>query len=297
MSGPGYPMAEPRETRHPGHSEGWEAGWRHQRGLLGAQRRSPFGEWYEWNWASVNQYWAEFINRHAPGRRLLECGAATGRLPLQLTKEGWQCALVDITTEGPLLARERFQAAGRGALFVCGDVYQLPFEDESFDVVYSSGLLDALPDINSATREMVTVLRPGGLFAAASNPRRRSVQTVATGSVEQARRLWRLLRRRPNQGDSLTPPRPSPFRNDFSLEAHVTACREAGLENVHGHGIWLLPVLQLPSWLMLAYVHFSRGMSPLATRFNWSEAAWTAKWGVMLAVYGFKQASAPLHFR
>jgi hypothetical protein len=78
------------------------------------------------------------------------------------------------------------------------------------------------------------------------------------------------------------------FRNDFTLGAHLAACRVAGLDDVHGHGVGLLPVVALPGPLMRAYVHMARALVPLSLRFNASEAPWTAKWGVMLAVYGVK---------
>jgi SAM-dependent methyltransferase len=269
--------------------------WRSQRGAPGAPR--PFSEWYELNWEISNRYWAGFLDRHATGRRFLECGGATGRLPLQLTREGWHCTLVDVTTEGPLLARERFARARASAWFVTGDVFHLPFADETFDVVYSSGLLDVLPDIASAIREMTRVLRPGGLFVASSNPRRRSVQTVAEAALSLARDArHRLTRRRQRERpslDSLGSPRPTPiplFRNDYSLEAHLAACREAGLRHIRGHGVGLLPVVPLPGPLMRGYTRLTRLLTPLCLRFNRSESAWTARWGVMLAIHGRKPA-------
>jgi SAM-dependent methyltransferase len=208
-----------------------------------------------------------------------------------LANNGWDCTLVDITQEGPLLARARFDQAQQKGWFVRGDVFALPFPDETFDVVYSNGLLDVLPDIGTAIREMTRVLRPAGLFVAASNPRRRSVQTVLESVLAWVRRIRRRIRPRP---DALHRPAAGAqpvFRNDFSLAAHLAACREAGLEDTRGHGVGLLPVVALPAPLMRAYVRMTRVLAPLCLRFNWSEAPWTAKWGVMLAVYGVKLQS------
>jgi SAM-dependent methyltransferase len=192
---------------------------------------------------------------------------------------------VDVTREGPLLARARFERARRKGWFVRGNVFHLPFLDESFDVVYSSGLLDVLPDIETAIREMARVLRPGGLFVAACNPRRRSIQTISEQGLAWARRMRRLFRLR--AGPSAATVKPV-ARNDFSLAAHLDACVAAGLEDTHGHGVGMLPVLALPGPLMRAYVRITRALAPVCLRFNRSEAPWTAKWGVMLAVYGVK---------
>src|SRR5262245_58224924 len=183
----------PREWRAT-NATAYSALWCNQRTALGLDPQTPFGEWFELNWETGNRYWKEFLGRHAPGRRLLECGGATGRLPAILAGDGWECTLVDLTHEGPLLARARFEEGGRRGRFVRGDVFALPFADDSFDVVYSNGLLDVLPSIENAIAEMTRVLRPGGLFVAASNPRRRSVQTFTEDLLAWARRVRRFVR-------------------------------------------------------------------------------------------------------
>jgi SAM-dependent methyltransferase len=286
-------MAKPQDERAESHRE-WQSAnstaygelWRAQQAALESAGRTPFGEWFELNWEISNRYWADFLTRRATGRRLLECGGATGRLPVILAGAGWHCTLLDITEEGPRLGRARFEQARRKGWFVRGDVYALPFPDETFDVVYSNGLLDVLPDIVTAIGEMTRVLRPGGLFVAASNPRRLSVQTVSEHVVAWAGRMRRLIRPRP---DPRQRPAARPvFRNDFTLAAHLAACAAANLEDTHGHGVGLLPVVALPGPLMRAYVRMARALMPLCLSFNRSEARWTAKWGVMLAVYGVK---------
>lgn len=44
-----------------------------------------------------------------------------------------------------------------------GDVYNLPFEDDAFDVVHAQQLLCHLPDAPSAIAEMMRVTKPGGV--------------------------------------------------------------------------------------------------------------------------------------
>lgn len=45
------------------------------------------------------------------------------------------------------------------------DVHDLPFEDQTFDVIVSSHVLPALSDIDTAMREMIRVLKIGGVMA------------------------------------------------------------------------------------------------------------------------------------
>lgn len=49
--------------------------------------------------------------------------------------------------------------------FVAGDAFSLPFQDESFDVAWASGLLVQLPNLQYALREIRRVLKRGGLYA------------------------------------------------------------------------------------------------------------------------------------
>jgi len=44
-------------------------------------------------------------------------------------------------------------------------VHKLPFDDNSFDVVYTVTVLQELPDKNRALKEMKRVLKPGGILA------------------------------------------------------------------------------------------------------------------------------------
>lgn len=53
---------------------------------------------------------------------------------------------------------------GREREFVLGNVYQLPFDDESFDGVFSVAVWHLLENIDKASEQMKRVLKPGGSF-------------------------------------------------------------------------------------------------------------------------------------
>ena len=100
---------------------------------------------------------AEF-RRHAR-ERILEVGCGTGADLLQFAKHGAIATGVDITERHVALARER---VGDRAVVHQADMRRLPFEDETFDYIYSHGVLHHSSEPEKAIREMFRVLRPGG---------------------------------------------------------------------------------------------------------------------------------------
>jgi SAM-dependent methyltransferase len=102
---------------------------------------------------------AEF-NDHK-GERVLEIGCGTGCDLLQFAKHGAHASGIDITPEHIRLARERVG----GQAEVCnGSATTIPFPDNSFDYVYSHGVLHHLDEPKRAVDEIFRVLRPGGRF-------------------------------------------------------------------------------------------------------------------------------------
>lgn len=96
------------------------------------------------------------------GARLLEVGCGMGTDLLQFARGGAHVTGVDLTQRSIEISRQHFQVYGEPGDFAIGDGESLPFVDESFDVVYSNGVLHHTPDTAGAVRELHRVLRPGG---------------------------------------------------------------------------------------------------------------------------------------
>lgn len=70
---------------------------------------------------------------------------------------------VDLTREAVERTRTRLELRKLPYdTLVQGSVLNLPFEDNSFDKVYSFGVLHHVPDISQAQKEIWRVLKPGG---------------------------------------------------------------------------------------------------------------------------------------
>ena len=102
----------------------------------------------------------------APGEHVLDLGCGAGLDSLvaaQMVGPEGSVTGIDMTPE--MLAKARSGAAELGvgnATFVEGEVERLPFDDESFDVVISNGVIDLVPDKDAVFAELHRVLRPGG---------------------------------------------------------------------------------------------------------------------------------------
>jgi SAM-dependent methyltransferase len=60
-------------------------------------------------------------------------------------------------------SRRRLELFGLSSAIVVGDAEALDFPDESFDMVYSWGVLHQSPDTSKAVSEVYRVLKPGGV--------------------------------------------------------------------------------------------------------------------------------------
>ena len=103
---------------------------------------------------------ANFANTR--GLRVLEIGCGLGTDGAQFAKAGADYTGVDLTNAAIELARKRFELFGLTGKFQVADAENLDFPDESFDVVYSHGVLHHTPDIDAAVQEIHRVLKPGG---------------------------------------------------------------------------------------------------------------------------------------
>jgi ubiquinone/menaquinone biosynthesis C-methylase UbiE len=69
---------------------------------------------------------------------------------------------VDLSGGHLALAKQNFELRGLTGRFVHHDAETLPFDDASFDVVYSNGVIHHTPHTNRIVHEIYRVLRPGG---------------------------------------------------------------------------------------------------------------------------------------
>lgn len=99
------------------------------------------------------------------GKKVLEIGPGAGGHSAMFAKYGADMTSVDITFDRARATQAKFdlmEDPARGCHALQGDAESLPFADESFDIVYSNGVLHHTPDTEQAIAEVFRLLKPGG---------------------------------------------------------------------------------------------------------------------------------------
>ena len=103
-----------------------------------------------------------------PGLRVLDLGCGPGTISVGLADAVKPAELHGIDMEESQIEMARAAASAGGhsnAFFQTGEVTDLPFEDESFDVAHCHALLMHIPNTGAVLAEVMRVLKPGGLIS------------------------------------------------------------------------------------------------------------------------------------
>jgi len=114
----------------------------------------------------LSQEAAFFIPHLESGMTLLDCGCGPGVMSVELAEIVSPAEVVGIDRQGEQLDVGRAQAREAGVeniRFEVGDIYELPFEDGSFDAVFAHAVIYHLSDPQRALTEIRRVLKTGGL--------------------------------------------------------------------------------------------------------------------------------------
>ena len=96
---------------------------------------------------------------------ILDAGAGTGKAIPALFERYKKAQLVALDLSEKMLGKSgRHGGFFRAPHLVCADIENLPFADDTFDLVFSSLSMQWCNDLNAALLEAKRVLKPGGLF-------------------------------------------------------------------------------------------------------------------------------------
>lgn len=153
------------------------------------------------------------------GKKVLEIGLGQGAESEQLIRRGARWSGLDLTSES--VARVGARLAARDLPhddLKQGSALRIPYEDDTFDFVFSHGVLHHIPDILTAQREIHRVLKPGGTLVAMLYARNSLNFQVSIRVVRRAMLAAAYPFRRFVRGDGM-------------LRRHLDNAAETGLRN------------------------------------------------------------------
>jgi ubiquinone/menaquinone biosynthesis C-methylase UbiE len=119
-------------------------------------------------WRTVNNSAAFLVPYLKPSMKVLDVGCGPGNITTGLAKLVPDGSVIGVDMAEDVLIQARAHAESQGqhnVTFVTGNVFNLDYEDGTFDVIYAHQVLQHLHDPTAAVKEMRRVVKPGGLVA------------------------------------------------------------------------------------------------------------------------------------
>ena len=98
------------------------------------------------------------------GAKVLDIGAAAGGFVAAGHKLGYECEGVEPWDEARATAEKLSAHLGVPIRVVEGTAESIPYEDETFDIVHASSVIEHVLDVEKTFSEVNRVLKPGGVF-------------------------------------------------------------------------------------------------------------------------------------
>ena len=182
--------------------------------------------------------YGDFLKENLQGKKLLDAGCGTGYFSKAAVERGADVTSMDLGEN--LLAKVKEKC---NSTCVKGSILEMPFEDNSFDYVISSEVIEHVPAPLDAIPEIYRVLKPDGTM----------VLTTPNKHWHFAIDIANAMKLRPYQG----------LENWVSLQELRNSALEAGFKVVDESGLHLFPFVTALSHPVLNFFH--RWRRPLRT--------------------------------
>lgn len=164
-----------------------------------AETARSFG--YEWHrfpemYEEWEQHFLNYMQPHGPdffrGKRVLDAGCGNGRFAYYAARYGAEVWAIDL---GSAVEVTRRNTQSENVHVVQADLHHPPFAFESFDFIYSIGVLHHLPDPEAAFQHLLKFLKPDGEVQIYLywKPEQRPVKAAMLSAVTAVRKVTTRL--------------------------------------------------------------------------------------------------------
>jgi ubiquinone/menaquinone biosynthesis C-methylase UbiE len=111
-------------------------------------------------------YSLELLDSCCKTGRLLDAGCGSGKYAIPLRMRGFDVVAVDVSPNALKMAGKSIASRRLDIELLAANVYQMPFSDSSFDVIWCYGVLQhlLLKEREAAISEFLRLLKNGGLL-------------------------------------------------------------------------------------------------------------------------------------
>jgi ubiquinone/menaquinone biosynthesis C-methylase UbiE len=226
----------------------------------------------------------------------LEVGCGRGNLSLYFANDNWETFLLDQSQSAINVAKENFSSLKLKGNFFVGDANNLPFEDASFDIVFSVGLLEHFENVEKTIKEQTRILKTNGFFIGYVVPKR--IFNVQTFFKPLNKTLSFFKKIIDPQVDKFKKSKDLLFRSDYNSKYYLDIMEKENFSKIGSFGIFPVPLISysdiypftpLPKTLEKTVVFGNKFF--LQTRKIITKNPWSCSelWGQAFVVWGIKK--------
>tara|TARA_A100001015_G_C15032062_1_gene733888 strand:+ start:2055 stop:2921 length:867 start_codon:yes stop_codon:yes gene_type:complete len=174
------------------------------------------------------------------GKKLIETGCGRGTLSNYFALDGWDVTLLDYNESVIDVAKKIFSTQNIDVNYKVGDALDLPYEDESFDVITNIGLLEHFDDsaLQKLLDEQTRVLSKDGWcfsYVVPENPR--NIQRY----FNWINALLKIISFSWLKKNNAT--KPEIFRSDHGSERYLKCLENSKVKNITSFGMYPMPMI------------------------------------------------------
>ena len=170
------------------------------------------------------------------GKKVLEVGAGRGSLSAFFSQNGFNTTLLDSSKEILKIAKTIFKRNQLNAEYILGDANAMEFENETFDIVFSVGLLEHFDDVSKPISEQLRVLSKGGIWIGYIVPEKESIVQKEYNWINA------ILKSYHNQEENEVPKDPI-YRTSFKSDHYKKVLENFKLKEINVSGIYSVPMV------------------------------------------------------
>ncbi|WP_320045030.1 methyltransferase domain-containing protein [uncultured Desulfobacter sp.] len=180
----------------------------------------------------------EIIEGRIKGRRVLEVGCGRGSMSAYFADDGFECTLLDSSESAIETAKRIFEQNGLNAKYDVGDALKLPYDDHSFHLVFSIGLLEHFKDIYTPISEQIRILDSGGIFLGYVVPKYTDNVQKDYGWIND---LLKAIVKQDSTDEDFE--KTDVYRSDSGSDRYVDVLRKMPVKDIACSGVYPLPMI------------------------------------------------------